>query len=305
MTDDESSPKAASITALTGGKSAMAHALQGLSDSSASLSEGSWTPDIPSPASEKETASPLATQTSAQAEDSPSRGSTAIASDEGSVDIRYREGLHHGRRKSIQVVIEESGQEGKYKLVADDPEFRKIMREGIEREAARLSGKTRSRFQDLVFTRKFSTFDRQNPQASQSPFHGFFTLFWLAMALLLVKIAAQNWKNTGSVFGNAEILHLMVDRDLFVLLATDAAMCLATAFGFVCQKAIANDHMTWDGAGWIIQSIWEILFTSSVIWFSFYREWPWTHTVFIVLHVFVLLMKQHSYTFSNGYCKFH
>jgi sterol O-acyltransferase len=166
-----------------------------------------------------------------------------------------------------------------------------------------LNGKTRKRFQDLVFTRQFTTFDRQNPQASQSPFHGFFTLFWLAMALLLVKIAAQNWKNTGSVFGRAEILHLMVDRDLFVLLATDAVMCLCTGFGFFCQKAIAADYLTWDGSGWIIQSVWEILFTGTVIWFSFYREWPWTHTVFIVLHVFVLLMKQHSYTFSNGYCK--
>jgi sterol O-acyltransferase len=201
------------------------------------------------------------------------------------------------------VVIEESAKGGKFKLTADDPEFRKIMRDGIEREAARLSGKTRNRFQDLVFTRQFTTFDRQNPHASQSPFHGFFTLFWLAMALLLVKIAAQNWKDQGSIFGKAEILHLMVDRDLFVLLATDAVICLSTASGFLFQKAIANGYLTWDGSGWIIQSIWEMLFTGSVIWFSFYREWPWTHTVFIVLHVFVLLMKQHSYTFSNGYCK--
>lgn len=303
MADDESSAKEP-VAALTGGKSAMTYALHGLSDSRASISENSWTPDSPSPASEKESTNPLAAQISGQAGNSPSRSSTAIASDGGSVDVQYREKSRHGRRKSIQVVIEESDQEGKYRLVADDPEFRKIMREGIEREAARLSGKTRNRFQDLVFTRKFSTFDRQNPQASQSPFHGFFTLFWLAMALLLVKIAAQNWKNTGSVFGKAEILHLMVDRDLFVLLATDAAMCLATAFGFLCQKAIANDYMIWDGLGWIVQSLWEILFTSSVIWFSFYREWPWTHTVFIVLHVFVLLMKQHSYTFSNGYRKY-
>ena len=31
------------------------------------------------------------------------------------------------------------------------------------------------------------------------------------------------------------------------------------------------------------------------------REWPWTHTVFFVLHGLVFLMKQHSYSFYNGY----
>lgn len=31
------------------------------------------------------------------------------------------------------------------------------------------------------------------------------------------------------------------------------------------------------------------------------RDWPWTHTVFFVLHGIVMLMKQHSYAFYNGY----
>lgn len=31
------------------------------------------------------------------------------------------------------------------------------------------------------------------------------------------------------------------------------------------------------------------------------RDWPWSHTVFFVLHGLVLLMKQHSYAFYNGH----
>lgn len=31
------------------------------------------------------------------------------------------------------------------------------------------------------------------------------------------------------------------------------------------------------------------------------RDWPWTHTVFFVLHGLVMLMKQHSYAFYNGH----
>jgi hypothetical protein len=139
--------------------------------------------------------------------------------------------------------------------------------------------------------------------APESPFHGFFTLFWISMALLLTRIAAGNYRTQGSVFGEAEILHLMVDRDLFVMLTTDVSMCVATSFGFFLHKAIAKDYLTWNGSGWIIQSLWQTFFTVTVIWVTFWRDWPWTHTVFIVLHVFVLLMKQHAYSFYNGYCK--
>jgi len=209
-----------------------------------------------------------------------------------------------GAHASVQVTIEEPGKKGRYLLRADDAEFRDILRSAIEREARSSSGTSRSRIRDYVFTRQFTTFDRQNPRASQSPFHGFFTLFWLAMALLLIRIAAQNYRDEGSVFGTAEIVHLMVDRDLILLLATDGMMVLCSVtFSLALQKCIARDYLTWDRSGWIIQSVWQMVFTATFIWITFFRDWTWTHTVFIVMHDFALLMKQHSYSFYNGYCK--
>jgi sterol O-acyltransferase len=208
----------------------------------------------------------------------------------------------HRRRKSVQIFIQESRKREGYVLRTNDAEIREILRSGIEREASRSNRKGKNRMRDLVFTRQFTTFDRQNPRASSSPFHGFFTLFWLAMALLLVRIAAQNYRDLGSMFGRAEILHLMVDRDLFVMLTTDGLMCISTTFCLLLQRCISRGYLTWDRSGWIIQSLWEIIFTVAFIWISFYREWSWTHTVFIVMHDFVLLMKQHSYSFYNGYC---
>jgi sterol O-acyltransferase len=289
---------------LTNGKSAMAYALHGLSNRGREGSDGSWTPDNESAISEDDNDGTLRPSNGRRNTDERSRSTTAIAS-ESSVDVsvnaNFAQKRNNGRRKSIQVYIEKSGKKGRYTLTANDPEFREIIRSGIEREAAKLNGKSRSRIRDLVFTRQFTTFDRQNPRGAQSPFHGFFTLFWLSMALLLLKIGAQNWKNQGSVFGKAEILHLMVDRDLFVMLSSDAMMCLSTVFGFLLQKAIAKGYLNWDKSGWIIQSLWEMWFTGSWIWVTFWREWPWTHTVFIVLHNLVLLMKQHSFAFYNGY----
>ncbi|KAF2457446.1 MBOAT, membrane-bound O-acyltransferase family-domain-containing protein [Lineolata rhizophorae] len=210
-----------------------------------------------------------------------------------------------GRRKSIQVTLESTGRKGKYILTADDPEIGDVLRHSIEDEMARAGAggakKPRNRFRDLVFTRQFTTFDRQNPTSYQSPFHGFFTLFWLAMALLLCRVAAQNWRTYGSVLGRNEIMHMMFDRDIVVLGLTDGVMTLSTAFGLLLQKLMAKNYLSWNRLGWIIQHVWQTFYLFSVLWWTWYREWPWTHTIFIVLHTMVFLMKQHSYAFYNGY----
>lgn len=208
------------------------------------------------------------------------------------------------QRKSIKVKLETTNKKGRYILTADDPELRAILRSSIERETSEgKSGKHRTRFRDLVFTRQFTTFDRQNPLSAESPFHGFFTLFWLAIGLLLVRIAGQNWRTYGNIFGNAELLHIMFDRDLIVLGITDGVMTVAMAFGWALQKIIVKGYLNWNTSGWIIQNLWQTFYLGACIGWTYYRNWPWTHTVFIVLHSLVFVMKQHSYAFYNGYCK--
>jgi len=44
-----------------------------------------------------------------------------------------------------------------------------------------------------------------------------------------------------------------------------------------------------------------MVFIGAVIGLPTLRDWPWTHTVFFVMHGLVMLMKQHSYAFYNGY----
>jgi sterol O-acyltransferase len=295
------------LTSITSGKSTMSQAFQGLSNRPTLDARDTWTAEATSDFSDVDDRSRLKPISRDSATDVRSNSTTVIPSDGSSMeDMDDESGLKvkdGNRRKSIQVVVEDSGKQSKYTVTTDDPDFKEVMRSGLQRESEkRYDGKSKTRPRELVFTRQFTTFDRQNP-ISQSPFHGFFTLFWISMALLLTRIAAGNYRTQGSVFGEAEILHLMVDRDLFVMLTTDVSMCVATSFGFFLHKAIAKDYLTWNGSGWIIQSLWQTFFTVTVIWVTFWRDWPWTHTVFIVLHVFVLLMKQHAYSFYNGYCK--
>lgn len=196
----------------------------------------------------------------------------------------------------------------RYILTADDAEIRAMLLERLEREAVvadeldhRRPAKKRVRLRDLVFTQRFSTFDRQNPLSAESPFHGFFTLFWLGIALMLVKAAALNYRATGSVLGGAEVLHIMFDRDIVVLGLTDGVMVGSTVFGLGLQKLVLADYVRWRPAGWAIQNAWQTVYLAAIIAWTYYRDWPWTHTIFIVLHTLVFVMKQHSYAFYNGY----
>ena len=159
------------------------------------------------------------------------------------------------RRKSVSVVLEETARKGKYLLSANDADIVEIIRRGTEEAIGDLSNSRRSRFTELVFTRQFTAFDRQNPANATSAFHGFFTLFWLATFLLLVKIAANNWKSYGSIFGRNEILRIMFHHDVVVLLASDGILCASTVVSLGLQRLIFDGYLRWDGSGWILQHV--------------------------------------------------
>jgi sterol O-acyltransferase len=69
------------------------------------------------------------------------------------------------------------------------------------------------KFRDLVFTHKLSAFDPNNQEAANSPFHGFYNLFWIAVALFVCKISANNWRTYGDILGPSDILKTMFSRD--------------------------------------------------------------------------------------------
>lgn len=159
------------------------------------------------------------------------------------------------RLKNISIKLDKPDEKGRYLLTGDDPELREILRRGIERQSQGADARKRSRFSDLIFTRQLTAFDRQNPMSASSPFHGFYTLFWLGTALLLLRVGANNWRTYGSVFGRNEIMTMMFHRDVAVLGLTDGIMCACTLFCLVLQKAIIMGYLSWNKQGWIIQNV--------------------------------------------------
>jgi sterol O-acyltransferase len=219
-----------------------------------------------------------------------------------SADVRRRSDAGAPiRRRSIQIKLQKTDRKGEYTLTADDPEISEILQKGIEREKREAKDKSRTRLRDLVFTRQFTTFDRQNPASSESPFFGFFTLFWLSMVIIFVQVSMQNWRTYGSILGNNQIMKMMFSHDVFVLGLTDGVMCAATVEAYFLSKLVQKGYVNWAKQGWIIQNAWQTVYIATVIWWTWFREWPWTHSIFIFLHCLVFVMKQHSYTFYNGY----
>ncbi|KAJ9621643.1 Sterol O-acyltransferase 2 (Sterol-ester synthase 2) [Taxawa tesnikishii (nom. ined.)] len=121
------------------------------------------------------------------------------------------------------------------------------------------------------------------------------------MVLMFLRVSAHNYRDYGSIFGRNEIIKIMFGREVVVLGITDLVMCLATSFGVFLHKAILKGYINWNRSGWIIQNLWQSFYLAAVVGWMLYREWPWTHTIFIILHTMVFLMKQHSYSFYNGF----
>lgn len=81
------------------------------------------------------------------------------------------------------------------------------------------------------------------------------SLHRVGVALLLIRISADNWRLYGNVFGGNEIVRLMLSRDVVVLGLTDGVMCASTVVCLVLQKLIAQGYLNWDRAGWILQNV--------------------------------------------------
>ncbi|GAO15156.1 hypothetical protein UVI_02029460 [Ustilaginoidea virens] len=191
---------------------------------------------------------------------------------------------------------------GTLEYAADDGALQNLLKRTSESAwSFEAPAKRKHRFRDHSFSRQFSAFDPHNAAAANSPFHGFYTLFWLAVAFAILKISVNNWIKYGTPLGSNEIMHTMFHRDVLVLLLSDGIMCGLTGVSWLVQRLVYHRILDWDRSGWILQSAWQTLFIAGVVVWTHVRDWPWTHTVYFVLQGIVMLMKQHSYAFYNGY----
>lgn len=153
------------------------------------------------------------------------------------------------------------------------------------------------RFHAVNFKPRPSLLDVETNKSS--PFFGFFTLFWMIVALLSIQSFCHSYAQTKTLFG-FNIIKLL-QQDLIKVGVIDLLMYFSTYFGLFLQLAVKNNHISWARSGWILQNIYQFFFLFFFLIIPRYFEFPWIARVFLLLHSLVLLMKQHSFAFFNGY----
>lgn len=160
-----------------------------------------------------------------------------------------------------------------------------------------LGKKVIKRFRDVHFKAGSTAFDRYNMETKGS-FHGFFALFWLALAFLAIKTVLQHYRETGNWFKGTIVLLYAVD--IWDLAVVDAIMVCSSVFVYFLQK-IGYKHLSWNRYGHFIEHAWQCLYLGLVVHRSYTGNWGWIQSVVIVLHCVVMLMKQYSYASYMGY----
>lgn len=162
-------------------------------------------------------------------------------------------------------------------------------------------GTYKSNFADINVDPVLTTiFD--SDQVKQSQFYGFYILFWLGTGFMILQNAVRAYFNDGVLIYKAPVFRIMM-TGLWQIALTDLMMYLSIYFAYFVQYLCYHGWIQWFRSGWIIQSVYELVFFA--FWMIFpselYMGFQWIGRVFLTLHMMVLLMKMHSYAFYNGY----
>ncbi|KAL8762420.1 MAG: hypothetical protein Q9184_001587 [Pyrenodesmia sp. 2 TL-2023] len=153
-------------------------------------------------------------------------------------------------------------------------------------------------FPTIDYAARVSHFD---PKSEYRDFRGFFVLFWIGLAIMVITTMLRNIKDTGFPF-RVGVWALLTER-VWQLALTDGAMVASTALSLPLQKVFRSSKgwLRWERGGMMVQSIYQAAWLALWVNWPFMLGWTWTAQVFFTLHTITFLMKMHSYAFYNGH----
>ncbi|TKA61563.1 hypothetical protein B0A55_11025 [Friedmanniomyces simplex] len=142
---------------------------------------------------------------------------------------------------------------------------------------------------------------RRKQRIDYSDFRGFFTLFWVGLAIMVITAMLRNLKDTGSLLSFKQ--WPLFTQNIWELAAVDVLMCASTALSLPLHLLYKSSRglLRWEKLGMAVQSVFQAAWLWFWISWPFMREWSWTAQVFFTLHTLAFFMKMHSYAFYNGH----
>lgn len=153
-------------------------------------------------------------------------------------------------------------------------------------------------FHTIHYTPRVSHFD---PDSEYRDFRGFFTLFWIALFIMVMTTTLRNIKDTG--YPIRKNVWSLMSRNVAQMGICDGLMVSSTALSLPLHRIIRSQKgwLRWSRGGIVIQSLFQAAWLTVWVEIPFLLNWTWTTQVFLVLHTLVLFMKMHSYAFYNGH----
>ncbi|KAL9125632.1 MAG: hypothetical protein Q9217_005185 [Psora testacea] len=153
-------------------------------------------------------------------------------------------------------------------------------------------------FPSIDYEARVSHFD---PRSDYRDFRGFFVLFWIGLAIMVITTMLRNIKDTGYPLRH-QMWDLMTIKT-WQLGLSDGAMLASTGLIVPFQQLVQRSKgwLKWKNAGKPIHSFFQMLWLLLWVNWPFILDWTWTAQVFFTLHTLVILMKMHSYAFYNGH----
>jgi hypothetical protein len=138
-----------------------------------------------------------------------------------------------------------------------------------------------------------------DPSSDYRDFRGFFVLFWIGLAIMVLTSMLRNLKENGYPLFIRQ-WELFTEK-IWELGICDGAMVASTALSLVLHKVISRKYFGWSWVGMPIQSLYQVMWLLFWVTYPFVRDWSWTAQVFFTLHLLSMFMKMHSYAFYNGH----
>ncbi|CAO2653211.1 Nn.00g026220.m01.CDS01 [Neocucurbitaria sp. VM-36] len=155
----------------------------------------------------------------------------------------------------------------------------------------------RRMFPTIEYVDRVSHFD---PNSDYHDFRGFFVLFWIGLAIMVITTMLRNLTETGYPLQLRQ--WELFKEKVWELGLVDGAMVGSTALSLPLQRLfLSGGALRWGNLGMAIQSIYQVIWLAFWTTYPFVRDWSWTAQVFFTLHLLAIFMKMHSYAFYNGH----
>lgn len=151
-------------------------------------------------------------------------------------------------------------------------------------------------FPTIEYVDRVSHFD---PNSDYHDFRGFFVLFWIGLAIMVLTTMLRNLTETGYPLQMRQ--WELFKEKIWELGAVDGTMVFSILLSLPLQKICASGGLRWNSTGIAIQSIYQAIWLTFWTTYPFVRDWSWTAQVFFTLHLLAIFMKMHSYAFYNGH----